>query len=272
MGMNLSEMIQEFLSVPDYEITVQGYDTSKLNSARAAFIKSLRNTLNREIENSLDVKELWKLIDTFELTLEKTLVIALYRRYLWLCPTDFRMYHNFVKCVDAQKQDDILRHVNNNDFDAALTIVEGVFNALFNDPTLVKPINMRTVADMAEELCELEYCDKLPEMEKTSARDNRYYYLMEQFRQRIIDPRTNIVELRDFFSLNPNASIILDCDIGLEIAKRYLNENPTDREMYCHILLFLRFWHLLEDETVLLQYIAVNDFDNALKVVNSIKY
>jgi hypothetical protein len=269
--MNLNEMIQEFLSVPDYEITVQGYDTGKLNSARTAFLNSLRNTLNKEIENCLDVKELAELISTYEIKLDKPLVIALCRRYLWLHPTDVHMYHNFIKHVEAQKQD-LLHHINNNEYDAALTLVEKNFDTLFVDSALIKPIEMRTVADIANELCELEYCDKLPEMKKTSARNNRYYFLMEQLKQRITSSRTNIVEFQEFFSLNPDACIILDCDIGLEIAKRYLNANPTDREMYGYIFLFLRFWHLLEDETVLLQFVAVNDFDNALKVVNSIVY
>jgi hypothetical protein len=267
--MNLNEIIQEFLSVPNYEITVQGYDTIKLNSARTAFLNSLRNTLNKEIENSLDTKELKDLIGTFESKLDDPLIIALYRRYLWLQPTDVQMYHNFINHVSDRKQD-LLNNIKNNDFDAALTVIEEIFDALFADPTLVKPINMRTIADMAHELLELEYGDKLPEMKKTSAYDKRYYYLLDQLKQRIANPHTNIVEFREFFSLNAGYEIVLDCDIGLEIAKRYFNANPTDREMYGYFFPFLRFWHLAEDETVLLQYIAVNDFENALKFINEL--
>ena len=268
--MNLSEMINEFLSVPAYEITVHGYDTKKLNNARTAFLISLRNTLNKAIENSLDAKELEGLISSFELKLEKPLVIALYRRYLWLQPTDVHMYHNFSKHIGNQQQD-LLHHVNDNDFEAALAVVEDIFNALLVDPTSIKPIILRTIADIANELFELETSNNLIEMKKTSAYNIRCDYLEDQLKQRIANPHTNIIELREFFSLNDSYGIILDCDIGLEIAKRYFNANPRDREMYGYVFHFLRFWHLAEDETVLLQYVAVNDFDNALKVINALK-
>ena len=268
--MNLNEMIQEFLSVPDYEITVSGYDTTKLNNARTAFLKSLRNTINKEIENSLNAQELKELIDTYEQELENPLVIALYRRYLWLHPTDSHMYHNFSIHIDTQKQD-FLQYINNNDFDRALAVVERIFNDLFVNSDLTQPIKMRTIADIAKELFELDMKTNLTEMDKTSALSDRYYFLLEELRERITNPHTSIVELREYFSINDYYYIVLDCDLGLNIAKRYFNANPTDREMYGFFFHFLRFWNLAEDETVLLQFIAVNDFDKALKFINELK-
>ena len=77
--------------------------------------------------------------------------------------------------------------------------------------------------------------------------------------------------MREFFSFDYTLGIVLYCDIGLAIAKRYLNANPTDREMYGYIFRFLSFWHLTDDLELYLQYVAINDFDNALKFVNAVE-
>ena len=270
--MNLQEMMQEFLSVPAYEITVQGYDTSELNIARTIFLNSLRNTLHKEIENCTDAKEIEQLISTFEIELENSLIIALYRRYLWLRPTDIRMYHNFIKYINAQDQK-LLNYINNNDFNKALGVVEDTFNKLFIDnQVLIKPIELRTIINIAKELSYLEYDATASRyMIHMSAINDRYYYLLTQLKQRIVDHKTNIIELREFFTVNAGYEITLYCDVGLEIAKRYFNANPTDREMYGIFFHFLRFWHLAENEMLLLQYVAFNDFDNALKFINDLK-
>jgi hypothetical protein len=154
--MNLCDMINELLSIPEYEITVHGYDTSELNVSRIAFLNSLRNTLHKEIDSSLNKNELKDLINTFELKLEKNLIIALYRKYLWLEPTDALMYHNFIKYINdssTEKKQNILQFINNNNFVTALAVVENIFNDLFTGPTLIHPIKMRSLANMAWEYC-----------------------------------------------------------------------------------------------------------------------
>lgn len=270
--MNLYELIKEFLSVPDYEVTVSDYDTSELNAARTIFLNSLRNTLHKEIENCTDAKEIEQLISTFEIELENSLVVALYRRYLWLSPNDIRMYHNFIKYTNVQDQN-FLNYINNNDFNKALAVVEDTFNKLFIDnPILIKPIELRTIVNIAKELSYLEYDTTASQyMMNMPIIEDRYYYLLTQLKRRIVDPHTDIIELREFFTMNAGYEITLYCDVGLEIAKRYFNANPTDREMYGIFFHFLRFWHLSEDDMTLLQYVALNDFDNALKFINDLK-
>lgn len=265
-------MIEELLSVPAYPITVNGYSTVELNTSREIFLHSFRNTINKEIDKELDAKKLKKLIDSYHEKLDLPLVIALYRRYLWLEPTDTNMYYDFINYIDKTDQEkSILRNlVKDQNFDDVLEAVEAIFNDIFVNPTLIPPIKLRTLADITWELYQIEHAlVDVASMKKTKAYDIRRDYLTEQIMQRVVDPKINIVELREFFTFKDiTLSIFMYCDVGLEVAKRYLNVNPTDREIYGYICDFLSFWAFEEAYQLILQYIAVNDFDSALEIIN----
>jgi len=63
--MNLKDMIEELISVPSYSVVVDGYSTVDINVYREIFLNSFHNTINKEIDRSLDAKELKDLIDNY---------------------------------------------------------------------------------------------------------------------------------------------------------------------------------------------------------------
>jgi hypothetical protein len=273
--MTLYEQIKELINISsqDLKITVNRY-YDELLVFRTAYRNSLRNTVNKEIENSCDSSELNKLIFTFESQLEQSLVISLYRRYLWLEPTNTVMYQRFINYLGKNEQEKLkilIKALDADDFDTALSVVEEIFDNTFNfDPTLIKPINLRTLVDIATEYNKLDNSPGIASMEKTEAARVRKLYLKDVIDDRINDPDINIIELREFFT-NGCLFISLPCEVGLAVGKRYFNLNKSDREMYARFCNFLGFWHLGSDAEIL-QYIAVNDFDNAFKVANAIVY
>ena len=273
--MNLCEMFNELLSIPPYEINVQGYDTSKINHFRMVFIHSWRNTINKEIEDSFNVQELKKLIDDFNNILELPLLISLYRRYLWFQPTDKTMYLDFIKDLgsyEQEKQKLILNYINAGDFDSALTTVEEIFNSTFVDTTLIPPIKQRRLVDMLFEWWKLEddIDREFVSMKQTRACDMRCAYLIKRIDERIADKNINPLELREYFTDSRALYILSYYTIGLKLGQLYFNINPTDREAYGPFYQFLRFWGCVEEERLILKYIAVNDFDKALQVVNTL--
>jgi len=272
--MNLYELINEIAAISSNDLQLSDNRYKKILEYREAYYKSLFNTINKLIEGSFDKRELKKIIYLFSERLERALIVSLYRRYLWLDPTDTITYHNFIALLDRNDQKILLDYVNKNNFDSALMVVEEIFNKIFlSSPALIPPIKMRSLADIAWELCQLDMgtIADIATMRKTSAYNMRYDYLSEQIKLRIADPNISMLELREFFTSNTSLGIVLDCGIGLTIAKRYFNASPTDHEMYGYFFTFLHFWHLTEEEQTLLQYVAVNDFDNALKFINALK-
>jgi len=268
--MNLKDMIEELISVPSYSVVVDGYSTVDINAYREIFLNSFRNTINKEIDKSLDAKELKDLIDNYSDRIDLSPVIALYRRYLWLEPTDTIMYHNFINHIDTTEQGVLRDLVKGQNFDTALEVVENIFNNLFINTKLIPPVKLRTLADLTWELCQINrgFVD-VASMKKTKAYTIRCDYLEEQIIQRIIEPKINLFELREFFTFSETSLyILMDCDFGLEVAKRYLNINSTDREFYGHVCNFMDFWNFEDAQRLILQYISVNDFDNALAVIN----
>jgi hypothetical protein len=268
--MNLKDMIEELISVPSYSVVVDGYSTVDINAYREIFLNSFHNTINKEIDRSLDAKELKDLIDNYSERIDLSLTIALYRRYLWLEPTDTIMYNNFINHIDKTKQGVLRDLVKSKNFDAVLEMVENIFNNLFVSTKLISPVKLRTLADLTWELCQINrgFVD-VASMKKTKAYTIRCDYLEELIIQRIIEPKINLFELREFFTFSEiSLYILMDCDFGLEVAKRYLNINSTDREFYGHVCNFMDFWNFEDAQRLILQYISVNDFDNALAVIN----
>lgn len=177
--------------------------------------------------------------------IDLSLTIALYRRYLWLEPTDTIMYSNFINYIDKTKQGVLRDLVKSQNFDAALEVVENIFKNLFVNTKLIPPVKLRTLADLTWELCQINrgFVD-VASMKKTKAYTIRCDYLEEQIIQRIIESKINLFELREFFTFDKTSLyILMDCDFGLEVAKRYLNINPTDREFYGHVCNFMDFWN-----------------------------
>jgi hypothetical protein len=273
--MTLYKLICELTNITtnDFKLTDKRY--KKIVAARTAYRNSLRNTIGKEIENACNSSELNELIFTFESQLEQALVIALYRRYLWLEPSNAIMYQKFINyfCKSEQQKMQLLTAaLADNDFDSALALVEKVFDNTFDsDSTLMRPSITRSLADIAQEYDKLDNSHDLDSMKKTKAADIRKLYLKDLLEKRINNPNINILDLRDFFTSRQNLFISLNCEFGLAIGKRYFNLNKTDRSMYGYFCMFLDFWNL-GNVTELLQFVAVNDFDNALKVVNSIVY
>jgi hypothetical protein len=275
--MDLYKLVDELSIISNNVLNINDYQYKKLLSYKNAYFYSLCNTINRLIDYTFDKHELKKIIFEFSHKIEKPISIILYRRYFWLDPTDIIMYNNFIiflNDIDKDKQNTLSIHVKNNEYDSSLTTIEDIYNNVFtNSSFLTDPIKMRSLANIAWELCQMnmETIADLAPMKKTSAYSRRCDYLTQQLKQRITDSHTSILELREFFSQDTTYGIVLDCDIGLDIAKKYFNANPIDHDMYGYFFTFLSFWHLSEEEHLLLQYVAVNDFENALKFINNLR-
>ena len=185
------------------------------------------------------------------------------------------MYHKFVDYLREHEQDKqilLVKALQTNDFDSALTLVEEIFDNTFaTDKTLIRSIDLRTLVDIANEYFTIDVSPGIPSMNKTNARQIREYYLKEKMDERINNPNVNIIELREFFTTTQSLYIILPCELGLAVGRKYFNLNKADRELYAHFCNFLNFWNLGSAPEIL-QFVAVNDFDNALRVVNSIIY
>jgi hypothetical protein len=270
--MTLQDLITEIITIPTTDLNIIDSDYKLIMDYRNVYHTSLCNTISRLIETSLDKEELRGLIYSFNKTLELPLVVALYRRYLWLDPTDTIMYYDFVDYLDVSLQErELLRSlVDSQNFDAALEMVENIFNNIFVNTKLISPVKLRTLADLTWEFCQIDHAFvDVDAMKKTKAYRIRCDYLMEQIIQRIIDPKINILELREFFTFDKTSLyILMDCDFGLEVAKRYLNINPTDRDIYGYVCHYLSFWNFKEVEVLILQYVAENNFDGALELIN----
>ena len=86
--MKLVEIISELIAIPGANLVLSDYDCKTIMRLRESYRNSLRNTINREIENLLDYGELRMLIEIYSDKIEKALLISLYRRYFWLNPID----------------------------------------------------------------------------------------------------------------------------------------------------------------------------------------
>jgi hypothetical protein len=273
--MTLYDLVNELIHISTNEIELNSERYEIILNYRETYRNSLRNTINKEIENSNSSSELNEIIAIFKDKLERTIVIALYRRYLWLEPTNTLMYQEFISYLgnSTTKTQQLLLAINNNDFHAAILLVEEIFDDTFNaDQSLIKPIQLRSFVDIAKEYAKLYGSEGIASMTKTDAWNDRMNYLKEQIDLRINNSNINILELREFFTAKESLFIILNCELGLEIGKKYLAYNKYDREFYAYFCLFLNSWLFDSYEQLILQHIAANDFDNALKVVNSIVY
>ena len=273
--MTLQNLLNEMTCIPNTDLQISNYNYQPIFDHRETYRKSLRNTINKEIENTLNIQELKNLIEDFKHTLEMPLLISLYRRYLWFQPTDKIVYFDLIKKLgsyEQEKQALILNYINVENFDSALTTVEEIFNATFLDTTLIPPIKQRHLADMLFERWKLEddIDREFVSMKKTKACDMRLEYLIKQIDERIADKNINPLELREYFTDPRSLYILLYHSTGLEIGQRYFNINPTDRDGYGYFCAFLGFWHWVEEELLILDYLAVNDFDKALQIVNTL--
>lgn len=278
--MILKKMIDELISIPKTELESSNSNHCKdVLYAREAYRNSLRNSINKEIENTSDKDILRVLIDDRKRELETPLLIAVFRRYAWLNPLSKNLYRQFLEAAHERSIpniDELEIAIQNNDLLVALYKIEELFNGTFSDSSLIQPIKLRTLCDICWEYenffdClryDVNFDDKDDITWKVISKRNGY--LRDKIEERIADKNINLLELREFFTDKRGLFISMDCTYGLRIAKAYLNVNPTDREIYGQIIKFLAFRHLDPDFLLVLKYVSVNDFRSALAFINNV--